>query len=159
MRCTQIHARCSEERAELSKERVERLVKIYPANQITFHRPPIRHGGEEFEKGVCTSTERLGHLLDINIVVQFIHLVCLFYARERKKINGRRLGKKERKKERGGQDKEENEKDGKKVRKQAIRGIKCSEKEREKERDTRKVYGTMETTRVLVVALAHGRWW
>lgn len=85
----------------------------------------------------------------------------LFYARERKKINGRRLGKKKR---RDTEDKiEKRTRDGKKVRKQAIRGIKCRERKRERERETRKVYGTMETTRVLVVALAHGRgrarWW
>lgn len=79
--------------------------------------------------------------------------------RERRKINGRRLGKKVRK-DIDAEDKikkENDVKDGKKVRKQAIRSIKC----RERERDTREIYGTMETTRVLVVALAHGRarWW
>lgn len=58
--------------------------------------------------------------------------------RERKKINGRRLGKKVRK-DIDAEDKikkENDVKDGKKVRKQAIRSIKC----RERERDTHERY-------------------
>lgn len=68
-----MHVRCSEERAG-SKERVERLVKIYPANRITF-----RDGAAEKTPGKVSKhlTKGLGRPLNINITVWFIHFVLI----------------------------------------------------------------------------------
>jgi len=96
----------------MSKERVERLVKIYLANQITFRDSALQKKLEKISKHRLEGLY-IEHLLDINIIVQFMysaysrHLYDIIYVRilnimpsgrgrerEKKRTRSRGLGKK-----------------------------------------------------------------